>query len=212
MPLALLTQNPLSFVAWVIAILVALSTHEFMHALAGTLLGDSTAKNQGRLTLNPIAHVDLIGFLALIFIGFGWGKPVPFNPHNLRYKRWGPSLVALAGPSANFVVALSSMAVLKVLNITVALPPGNLLLQFLHLLLLINIILMVFNLLPIPPLDGSKVLFGFLSSPRYNNLRYTLETRGPMILILFIILDGFLGIGILSRLFGWIINFVYGFV
>lgn len=212
MPIALLAQSPLGFLAWVIAILVALSVHEFMHALAGTLLGDPTAKNQGRLTLNPMAHVDIIGFLALIFIGFGWGKPVPFNPYNLKYKKWGPSLVAVAGPSANLIVAFSSIIVLKTLNFAVVLPPENLLIQFLHLLLLINIILMVFNLLPIPPLDGSKVLFAFLDSPKYRNVLYFLETRGPMILILFIILDGFLGVGILSRLFGWIINFVYGFV
>ena len=212
MPLALLAQSPLGFLAWVIAILVALSVHEFMHALAGTLLGDTTAKSQGRLTLNPLSHVDLVDFLALILIGFGWGKPVPFNPYNLKYKKWGPSLVALAGPFANLIVAFSSVIALKILNFTGALPPENLLIQFLHLLLLINVILMVFNLLPIPPLDGSKVLFAFLSSPRYNNVRYFLETRGPMILILFIILDGFLGVGILSRLFGFIINFVYGFV
>ncbi|NQU83348.1 MAG: site-2 protease family protein [Parcubacteria group bacterium] len=212
MPITLLAQSPLSFLAWVIAILVALSVHEFMHALAGTLLGDPTAKNQGRLTLNPLSHVDVFGFVALIFIGFGWGKPVPFNPHNLRYKKWGPSVVALAGPSANLVVALSSIVVLKILNFTTVLPPTNLLLQFLHLLLLINIILMVFNLIPIPPLDGSKVLFAFLSSSRYNEARYFLETRGPIVLIGFIILDGFLNIGILSTLFGWVINFVYGFV
>lgn len=212
MPLALLTQSPLGFLAWVIAILVALSAHEFMHALAGTLLGDSTAKNQGRLTLNPLAHIDVVGFMALILIGFGWGKPVPFNPYNLKYKKWGPSLVAVAGPSANLVIAFSSAATLKILNTTLNLPDGNLLLQFLHLLLLINIILMVFNLLPIPPLDGSKVLFAFLSSPKYQNARYFLETRGPIILITIIVLDGFLNLGILSSLFGRIINFVYGLV
>lgn len=212
MPLALLAQSPVYFLAWVIAILVALSVHEFMHALAGTLLGDSTAKHQGRLTLNPFAHVDIMGFIALIFIGFGWGKPVPFNPYNLKYKKWGPSLVALAGPGSNLLVAVLSIGALKGVNAFTMLPPENLLIQFLHLLLLINIILMLFNLIPIPPLDGSKVLFAVLDAPKYRQTVDFLQTRGPILLIGFILLDSFLNIGILATLFGIVINFVYGFI
>ena len=103
MILGLLFSQPVLFIAWIAAILVALSVHEFSHALAGTVLGDNTAKNMGRLTLNPLAHLDMIGTLMLLIVGFGWGKPVPFNPFNLKYPKWGPAIVALAGPFANLI-------------------------------------------------------------------------------------------------------------
>ncbi len=197
---------------WVVAILIALSFHEFSHALAGYLLGDETAKVEGRLTLNPLAHIDPLGFLLLVLIGFGWGKPVPFNESNLRNQRWGPAIVALAGPLANLVLVIFFGLVFKILMNFTSLGPENLLIQFLNLLLILNIILIIFNLIPIPPLDGSKVLFGFLASPRYGQFRFFLETRGPIILILLIVLDSFSGLGLFSSIFNWTINFVYRFL
>lgn len=210
MPFNLLFEEPLVFVAWLLAILVSLTVHEFSHALTSTALGDPTAKVSGRLTLNPMAHIDPLGFLALIFVGFGWGKPVPFNPYNLSVRRWGPALVGLAGPFANLIFVALSVISLKILQATTDLSVGNLLiLQFLFLLLTINLILLLFNLIPVPPLDGSKLLFAVLSSPKYAQLRFKLESRGPMILLGVIILDSFLGLGIFARLFRGFVDFVY---
>ena len=141
MPFNLLFENPLVFVSWVIAILAALSLHEFSHALASTLMGDPTAKVSGRLTLNPMAHIDPLGFVALIFAGFGWGKPVPFNPYNLSVKRWGAALVGLAGPASNLVLVATAVLVLKALFVFTTLPSSNLLIQFLFLFLAINLVL-----------------------------------------------------------------------
>jgi Zn-dependent protease len=212
MILSLLFQNPILFVAWLIAILIALSFHEFAHALAGYALGDSTAKREGRLTLNPLAHIDLLGFLMLIFIGFGWGKPVPFNPYNLnKYPKWGPAIISIAGPLANIILIIFFGILLKILVVFTALGPENLLVQFLDILIMLNVFLIVFNLIPIPPLDGSKVLFTLLPSPKYDNFKYFLETRGPIILILLIILDSFSSVSILSAIFNWAINLVYRF-
>lgn len=205
MIIGLLFSQPLLFVGWLVAILFALTIHEFSHALAGYLLGDHTAKEEGRLTFNPMAHLDWFGFLMLLLVGFGWGKPVPFNPYNLKYPKWGPAIVSIAGPLSNLISFIFFGIILKLLITFTALSPANLLLQFLGLLLEINLILMIFNLIPIPPLDGSKVLFAVLPA-KYDNFKVLLETRGPLILISLIILDNFLNLGLLSALFNWILN------
>lgn len=209
MPISLLAESPFGFVAWVAAIIIALTVHEFMHALASTWLGDPTAEREGRLSLNPMAHVDWLGFFALVLVGFGWGKPVPYNPYNLKYKKWGSAIVAIAGPASNLLMAILAALTLRLLGVYADLPPENLLIQFLFLLLGINVVLMCFNLIPIPPLDGSKLLFAILDSHKYDSLKYNLETRGPIILLTIIILDNFLGVGILSGVFGFVMNLVY---
>jgi Zn-dependent protease len=203
-----LFSSPLLFLVWLVAIIIGLSVHEFSHALAGYLLGDHTAKEHGRLTLNPLSHVSGMGFLLLMFAGFGWGKPVPFNPLNLKYKRFGPALVAIAGPLSNLILAVFSGVVLKILIFYKVFPLENLLIQFLFIFIMLNMVLMIFNLIPLPPLDGSKVLFGILAAPKYHHIVFFLEKNGPFLLILLLVLDNFVGINIFGGLFNFIINFV----
>ncbi|MBU1131638.1 site-2 protease family protein [Patescibacteria group bacterium] len=204
-----LLGEPVMLVAWIMAILVVLTVHEFCHALAGTLLGDSTAKDSGRLTLNPLSHVSWLGFFMLLLVGFGWGKPVPFNPYNLKYQRFGPALVAVAGPLSNLLLAIISALALRLVITYQIVPPENLLVHFLNLLIGLNIVLMAFNLLPIPPLDGSKILFSIISDFRYAHIRDFLEQHGPTILLGVIILDNIIGLNLLSSLFLRLINLVY---
>lgn len=175
-----------------------ITVHEFSHVLAAYLQGDDTGKLMGRLTLNPLAHIDPIGMLMLLFVGFGWGRPAPFNPYNLKNQKYGEVLVALAGPVSNF---LSIIVFMILANLLIGvLGPTNLLIQLFGFLILINIVLMVFNLLPIPPLDGSTLLFEILPS-KYNHIKEQLARGGPMILIGLIIADNFLGINIFGRIF-----------
>ena len=188
---------------------MAVTIHEFSHAFAATLLGDRTPEEQGRLTFDPRSHVDLFGLLMLVFVGFGWGKPVSFNPHNLRFPRWGATLVSLAGPLANLIGA-SCAGAAGVLALRFGiLTDDNMLITFLFLLVTINVILMLFNLIPIPPLDGSKVLLDALHHPRYDHIRFLLETRGPVILLALVLLDTFFPISIFGTLFSGILSFVY---
>lgn len=178
------------------ALLVSLSTHEYCHALAGYLLGDDTAKRLGRLTLNPIAHIDPVGTILVPLMGalsgfplIGWAKPVPFNPYNLKYHKWGPTIVALAGPVSNVVMAFVYLFLLKGALVLLNLPFENLLVMFLFVLVLVNVVLAIFNFLPVPPLDGSKLLAALLDKPQHRHILIFMETRGPMILLILIMLD-----------------------
>lgn len=149
----------------VIVLIFSAIIHEYMHGWAAFRLGDSTAKDEGRLTLNPIPHIDPIGsiFLPLILVVsgasfvFGWAKPVPYNPYNLRDQKYGGAKVAIAGPLANLAVALSFGLLLRFMPF---ISPEMIMLF--QIIIFINILLMVFNLVPIPPLDGSKVIMPFL--------------------------------------------------
>jgi len=193
------------FVVWVAAILIALTFHEFSHALVANFLGDQTAKRMGRLSLNPLVHLDPIGFLALVLIGFGWGRPVPYNPYNLRYPKWGSTLVAAAGPVSNLLMIVVFGLVFKFVH--PFFPEANLLIAFLELLIQLNLILCLFNLIPIPPLDGSKFLLSALAAPEHYKTRFFLETRGPLLLLGFILLDSLSGLNILSTVFSLAANF-----
>ena len=154
-----------------IMLLVGFPVHEFSHALAAYRLGDSTARFMGRLTLNPIAHFDPLGGILLAVtmlsgsgFAFGWAKPTPVNPRNLEYGRWGEAIVAAAGPISNLVLAIVAAIPLRYIlaNLTLASEVPLLALQILLLFIQINLVLMVFNLFPIPPLDGSKMLHAVL--------------------------------------------------
>jgi len=214
-----LIQQPLFLLAWVAAIVFVLTIHEFSHALAATLLGDQTAKMNGRLTLNPLSHISWLGFAMLLLVGFGWGKPVPFNPYNLKWPKFGPAVVAAAGPLANLICILvfaiafnlifPGLNPLFIMFSEVGGGGTNLLAIFLSLAIFLNLVLMIFNLIPLPPLDGSKILFSFLSNPKFAGIRDTLESQGSFILLALIILDSFLNLNIFSRVFAWIAGFVY---
>ena len=199
MPIDLILQQPALGIAWVAAILLALSVHEFAHAAAATALGDSTARDAGRLTVNPLAHIDVLGFLMLLLVGFGWGKPVPFDARRIRYSRWGPTCIALAGPFVNAAIVAIAGAMIAALDASGILPANNLLVLFLAFLFQINVVLFLFNLIPIPPLDGSKVLLNVLDHPKYDRARFFLETRGPLLLLGLVVVDGMLGGAILGR-------------
>ena len=202
-------QNIVTAAVSLVAFVITLTVHEFSHALVGYYLGDETAKRLGRLTLNPIPHLDPIGTILFPIIGavtgapvFGWAKPVPVNPYNLRYGKWGAVLVALAGPASNVVVAV--LATVTLLALTAAgLAPNNLLAVFLVLLAMISLVLAVFNLIPVAPLDGSRLLSALLDSPKHRSLRVFLETRGPLILLLVIMVDFMSPSSILGSLFNW---------
>lgn len=198
MIISLLFSEPALFFLWLLAIVYGITVHEYSHVLAAYLQGDDTGRLMGRLTLNPLAHVDLFGMLLLLVVGFGWGRPAPFNPHNLKYRRWGEVLVALAGPAANMVSITVFMIAVNVLG--PVLGPFNMLIQLLGFLILINIVLLAFNLIPIPPLDGSKLLFELLPD-RYAHFKARLARNGPWILLMLIFADNFLGINIFGRVF-----------
>lgn len=157
----------------IISLLISLTIHEAAHAYAAFKLGDDTAKNEGRLTLNPLAHLDPIGTLALIFFRIGWGKPVPVNPNNFKNPPLHNFFVALSGPLSNLALSLIAAILLRIFS------QSDLATSFLSLFIVLNTFLMIFNLLPIPPLDGSKIWHLFLSDESY----YTLERMGPVILI-----------------------------
>jgi len=153
-----LFTEPIFFVLSLLAILISLTIHEFAHAFAAHKLGDDTAKFLGRLSLNPKDHLDLIGSLAFLLFGFGWGKPVPVNKFLLKKPKRDLMIIALAGPLSNlFLVILSGFA-LKIIITFELLLVNNLLLLFLVLFFQLNVILMMFNLIPLPPLDGYNIL------------------------------------------------------
>ena len=190
-----------SLVSVVIVILVGFPVHEFSHALAAYRLGDSTARYQGRLTLNPIVHFDPLGGLMLVisaFLGFfiGWAKPTPVNPYNLRYGRRGEALVAAAGPVSNLVMAAVVAIPVRLIwsnedmaGVVFSSPIATGLYDIAWFFVAINSFLFLFNLLPIPPLDGWKVLTGLVDARTAYNLRQ-FEQYGFILLLLLVLVGG----------------------
>jgi Zn-dependent protease len=205
-----------------IMLLVGFPVHEFSHALAAYRLGDSTARFMGRLTLNPVVHFDPLGgiLLGLTFLvsqgsfGFGWAKPTPVNPRNLEGGRYGEAIVAAAGPISNLVLAIAAALPLRYILATpsIAEQVPFIVLYVLLLFVNINIVLMVFNLFPIPPLDGSKVLFAFLPPQVAWRWRPILEQYGfILLLIVFFVPPGqSIGGRILIPIIDAIVTFLVG--
>lgn len=182
-----LTINIQSLIAAGIILLVSFPVHEFAHAYVAYRLGDGTAKMFGRLTLNPIAHFDPLGGLMLIAsslfgVGIGWAKPTPVNPSNLRGGRDSEGIVAFAGPASNLILAALGAIPIRLLGAAHAEVPESVYLVLFY-FVLINVALMLFNLLPIPPLDGSKVLFSMMNPRQVYQYRPVLEQYGFIILI-----------------------------
>jgi len=192
----------------VLTLVIAFTIHEFSHALTAVQMGDDTPRRMGRLTLNPLAHLDPIGSLLLIVAGFGWAKPVQINPYNLRTNpHIGMAIVAAAGPISNFLMALIAAIPFRLSLLSpfassggpILPSPAGFLLDFIE----INLLLMFFDLIPIAPLDGSKILAGF--APReWDGLLATLEQWGPFLLLALV----FLGQGLLGIILGPPINFL----
>jgi Zn-dependent protease len=173
----------------ILILIVSIVAHEVAHGVAALWQGDRTAKNAGRLTLNPIPHVDMVGSIiipvSLFLIGapflFGWAKPVPINPHSFRNIKYGEALVAFAGPLVNLILVAIFTLVLHFV------PMDATYTMVCQMAILINLVLAMFNLLPIPPLDGSKILFAFIPKAYYK-MRRLLETRNFLVLIIVILL------------------------
>lgn len=194
--LNLLFGSPAVALAWIVAIFLVLTVHEFSHALVAKMCGDRTAEREGRLTLNPIAHLDPTGFILLLLFGFGWAKPVPYNPYNLRDPKWDSVKVALAGPASNLFMAVIAGIAFRVLVVGEIISPLNLLSVFLFLTVLLNLFLLLFNIIPIHPLDGSKLFFALFDKPQHAELRKFVAYRGPQILLIAVLISAFTSINI----------------
>ena len=156
-----LLSSPLQFTIYILSLVVALTIHEAAHAYMALLLGDDTPKLMGRLSLNPLRHLDLLGSVMMLIVGFGWGKPVMVNPAHFENPKLDNLTVSLAGPMSNFILAAILGLALRFGHL-----PFNVQ-AILAVVILLNLTLMIFNLLPIPPLDGSKILGLFLKDTTY---------------------------------------------
>ncbi|MGV8079812.1 MAG: site-2 protease family protein [Syntrophales bacterium] len=202
--LNLLVKDPVTFVLLSIPLLYSIIIHELAHGWIAWKMGDPTAKAMGRLTLNPVRHLDPIGTLMLFLVGFGWAKPVPFNLAYIRDTRKGLILVSSAGIVANTILAFLAFLLFRILEPQ----PSGTVATFLYYLAKINIILAAFNLIPIPPLDGSKILMGF-TSVKVHNIMARIEPFG------FFIIIGLLFLGVLDpviRFFQTVILALIGFL
>ncbi len=205
----MLGLSPATILSRIITLLIAFSVHEFAHAWTANAFGDDTPRSNGRLTLNPASHLDLMGTLMLLFAGFGWARPVPVNPYVLR--RRAPSAlmwVSLAGPFSNFLLAVVAAIPLRFGLVPYALSNGGLfptLFEFLFDFILINLALMLFNLIPIAPLDGEKIAEYFLP-PSLNRILDTIRPYGPVLLIAIIVLGPMVGFNLFGLILGPAIN------
>jgi len=204
-------NNPLEFLAVAIAFLIAITVHEYAHAKASDNLGDPTARLMGRLSLNPLAHLDMWGTLMLLFAPFGWAKPVPVDIYNLRNPKRDSALISLAGPASNLIIA----AILAVLNFIISDLSlfsnalglvGGISGFFLQMAIILNVNLAIFNLIPIHPLDGFEIVHGLLPD-EYARQWKELEPYG-IIFLLFLVFPVFDGTSPIFKIISPIINLI----
>ena len=202
-------EGLISFLYTLPALLFCLSVHEFAHAYTAYKLGDRTQKAMGRLTLNPFSHIDIAGFICIALFGFGWGKPVMIDDRNFKNKAAGNALTAFAGPCSNIIMAIIFTIILKILLITGVILPtinsvvGSIILNMLILTIQFNVVFAIFNLIPIPPFDGSRILYFFLPA-KGREYMYKIEQYSFIIVLVILVT----GIG--SKLVSPIVNFVLG--
>jgi Zn-dependent protease len=194
--LSLFQWDPSAAVAFLLGLVIGITVHEASHATSAYLLGDDTAYRDGRVTLNPLAHLDLLGSMMLLLAGFGWGRPTPVVPSKLRGGVFGPVAVALAGPISNLliVVLCAALYLLPLFR-----DPGGYLFILVVMVAFTNALLFVFNLIPIPPLDGSKVIFPFLPRALDGFVDF-MNQYGPMILLGIILVSFVTNLPVLSIL------------
>lgn len=202
-------EGLISFLYTLPALLFCLSVHEFAHAYTAYKLGDRTQKAMGRLTLNPFSHIDIAGFICIALFGFGWGKPVMIDDRNFKNKAAGNALTAFAGPCSNIIMAILFTIILKILLVTGVILPtinsvvGSIILNMLILTIQFNVVFAIFNLIPIPPFDGSRILYFFLPA-KGREYMYKIEQYSFIIVLVILVT----GIG--SKLVSPIVNFVLG--
>lgn len=197
--LPILRDDPLTFVLLAVTLVGAIGLHEYAHALVADLQGDRMPRAMGRLTLNPARHLDPLGTVAIVLVGFGWGKPVEFRPQALSSQRFGAALVAIAGPLMNLLLAFAAAVAIRLVLELGLLPGegvvGRVLLGdffsrgFLELFASVNVLLAMFNLIPLPPLDGSRLLTIFLPQNK-RHILFFLDRYGFVILLALVFLGG----------------------
>jgi Zn-dependent protease len=202
--LNLLFSSPIAFAILAVVLVASITIHEFAHAWAADHLGDPTPRSQGRITLNPLAHLDPLGTLAILLIGFGWGRPVVFDPYNLKNPVKDAALIALAGPASNLILATIvavafKLGLLGFLSIFGAS-------AIITLIVSLNVMLAIFNLVPVFPLDGEKILVALL--PRTTAIEYSQFMRRYGMIVLLLLLAPWSGNSPISRLISPIIGFI----
>lgn len=196
----MLNLAPSLLISRIVTLVIALTIHEFSHASVAYRFGDTTARDAGRLTLNPLKHLDVMGSLMLLLVGFGWAKPVPINPHALRRKSDSAVMwVSLAGPASNLVMAILAGLILR-LRVFPWVSSGGILpspAEFLYTFFSINLILMLFNLIPLAPLDGEKVMENLLPAS-WENGYANIQRYGPILLMILLFVLPLMGVDIIS--------------
>ena len=207
------TENVIIILMWIPIILLSLSFHESAHAYMANKLGDPTAKNFGRCTLNPISHLDPMGFLSMLIIGFGWAKPVPINARNFENPRKGMALSSLAGPVSNLILATASALLFSIFNGLYSFSPFYIInnptavevlyytAYFFYFGVWLNVSLAIFNFIPVPPLDGSRIL-GLILPAKYYFKYMKYERYTGIAFALIVIVLGYMNISLIS----WIVN------
>lgn len=201
-----LLYNPVQFIFWAMALVSAVTVHEFAHAWTAVRLGDPTPKLQGRLTLNPLKHLDPLGTLMLLLIRFGWGRPVQFDPYNLENPRRDSAVISLAGPLSNLLFASILSIILRISQI----PFSSIAFiePFIPPFIMLNVVLAVFNMIPVHPLDGGKILVGLL--PPAEAARADLFMHKYGIFLLIILIFPIFGSSPVFTILSPIINFLMG--
>lgn len=198
--------NIFSIIISVVALVIAITIHEFSHALVADRLGDPTPRSQGRLSLNPLRHLDPIGTIMIFLVHFGWGKPVQIDPYNLKNPKRDELLISLAGPASNLLLAALLSLIIRFF------PLNNLSGIIIYTIIQLNVVLAVFNLIPIPPLDGSKIFLNLLPNNTSSQWQETFDRYGFILLIIFLFIPIINGTTLVSIIITPIINIILNFL